>query len=140
MADKKEFLIPENVEEGVKLFGEVKAKELIITLAPSLLISTAIFYSPIDNPVIKLGIIAGLLVIPGYMIIERPVRKNITILYVLKAYIKYMLREKRLTYVKERYHVQTVIEKTNDRGKTKEYSTKSNPIKSSTWGVIDNNR
>lgn len=140
MTDKKQFLIPENVEEGVKLFGDVKVKELIKTLAPSALLSAAIFYSPIDNPFIKLGIVAMLFVIPGYLIMDRPIRRNIPVLYLLKVYINYMLREKHYPFVKEKYHVQSINEEAKQGRETKADSTKGNPIKSSSWRTIDNGR
>lgn len=136
--EKKEFLIPENIEEGVKILGEVKVKELIKALAPSAILSAVIFYLPISNPFIQIGIVAALFVIPGYLIMDRPIRRNIPVLYILKAYVRYMLREKHLPYRKEKYNVQTITEETNQGRKAEADSTKSDSDKSGSWRVIDN--
>ncbi|OIK12919.1 hypothetical protein BIV60_15455 [Bacillus sp. MUM 116] len=136
MIEKKEFLIPKNIDEGVKLFGDIKAMELIKTLTPSLLLSAGIFYTPI-NPFVKLGVAAVLILIPGYLIADRPVRKNINVLYHLKSWIRYELRQKQFSYQKERYHAESVSKIENKGTKTKTNSAKLHSIKSGTWKPIN---
>ena len=136
--EKKEFLIPENVDEGVKILGDVKLKELIKTLAPSALLSAGLYFIPIDHPYApfaKIGIAAMLFIVPGYMILERPVRRNIHILYMVKSYIRFMLREKHLPYRKEKYHAEPIE---NEQGREEEAnSTKSDTNKGHTWWPIN---
>ena len=112
MIEKKEFLISKNVEEGLKLFGDITAKELIKTLSPSLLLSAGIFYIPF-NPFVKIGVCAFLILIPGYLIMDRPIRKNIPVLYHLKTWMKYEVRQKAFLYRKEKYdaHISEVENK-----------------------------
>lgn len=138
MTEKKEFLIPKNVEEGLKLFGDIKAKELIKTLLPSVLLSAGVFYLPI-NPFVKLGIVGALILIPGYLIADRPIRKNIPVLYHLKTWIRYELRQKDFTYKKERYHV-NVSEIENKGTEAKADSPKFHPIESRVGRIINYDR
>lgn len=132
MIEKKEFLIPKNVDEGVKLFGDIKAGELIKTLTPSLLLSAGVFYAPL-NPFVKIGVAALLILIPGYLIADRPVRKNIPVLYHMKTWIRYELRKKDFSYEKERYNAYTILKVENQGAKTKTDSAKLHTIKSGSW-------
>ena len=138
MIEKKEFLISKNVEEGVKLFGDITAKELIKTLSPSLLLSGGIFYIPF-NPFVKIGVCAFLILIPGYLIMDRPIRKNIPVLYHLKTWMKYELRQKAFLYRKEKYDA-NVSEVENKRTKTKADSPKLHPVKKRIRFVITHDR
>jgi hypothetical protein len=131
MIEKKEFLIPKTIDEGVKLFGDIKAGELVKTLAIPIALSAITFYLPI-SPLVKLGIVAGLIIIPGYMIADRPVRKNITVMYHLKAWIKYELRQKEFRYEKERYY-ETISENEDEGTETKIDSAKIHTIESRSW-------
>jgi hypothetical protein len=138
MIEKKEFLIPKTIDEGVKLFGDIKAGELVKTLAIPIVLSAITFYLPI-SPLVKLGIVAGLIIIPGYMIADRPVRKNITVMYHLKAWIKYELRQKEFRYEKERYHVQNA-EIENEGTEAKTDSAKIHTIESRSWKFASHTR
>ncbi|MEH6949121.1 hypothetical protein V7068_19040 [Bacillus sp. JJ634] len=139
MIEKKEFLIPKNVEEGVTLFGNIKIKELIKTLLPSFLLSAGVFYTPL-NPFVKIGLISGLILVPLYLISDRPVRKNIPVLYHLKTWIKYGLRQKDFIYQKERYyHAETVQMDKNKGTKTKTNRPTVHSAKSYTRKSIDYN-
>ncbi|MDF1995807.1 hypothetical protein [Peribacillus frigoritolerans] len=138
MIEKKEFLIPKTIDEGVKLFGDIKAGELIKTLSVPLILSALTFYLPI-GPFVKLGVVAGLIIIPGYLIADRPVRKNITVMYHLKAWIRYELRQKELRYEKERYY-ETISEVEDQGTETKTDSAKIHTIKSRVGRVIDYDR
>ncbi|MBT2648431.1 hypothetical protein J7E52_17305 [Bacillus sp. ISL-34] len=131
MIEKKEFLIPKTIDEGVKLFGDIKAGELIKTLSVPLIISALTFYLPF-NPFVKLGVVAGLILIPGYLIADRPVRKNIPVMYHLRAWIKYELRQKEFRYEKERYD-ETISEIEDQGAKAKTDSAKIHSIKSRPW-------
>ncbi|MFD4863439.1 hypothetical protein [Streptomyces atratus] len=131
MIEKKEFLIPKTIEEGVKLFGDIKAGELIKTLSVPVIISALTFYLPI-SPFVKLGVVAGLILIPGYLIADRPIRKNIPVMYHLRAWIKYELRQKEFRYEKERYY-ETISEDENEGTETKTNSAKIHTIKGGTW-------
>lgn len=131
MIEKKEFLIPKTIDEGVKLFGDIKAGELIKTLSVPVILSAITFYLPV-GPIIKLSVVAGLIIVPGYLIADRPVRKNITVMYHLKAWIKYELRQKEFRYEKERYY-ETISEIEDEGRKTKTNSAKIHTIESRTW-------
>lgn len=131
MIEKKEFLIPKTIDEGVKLFGEIKAGELIKTMSIPLILSAITVYLPI-GPFVKIGIVAGLILIPGYLIADRPVRKNITVMYHLKAWIKYELRQKEFRYEKERYY-ETISEIEDEGRETKTDSAKIHTIKNRPW-------
>ncbi|MEH7470541.1 hypothetical protein V7158_01965 [Priestia megaterium] len=139
MIEKKDFIIPENVEEGVKLLGDVKVKELIKTLAPSLLLSIGTYYLPL-NPIVKLAIIAALFIIPGYLILDRPVRRNIPVMYHVKAYFKFMLRQKDFSYKKERYHVEAISENEDKGTETKANSAKFNTDQGNRWRVFNHSK
>ncbi|MFB9324297.1 hypothetical protein, partial [Cryptosporangium minutisporangium] len=99
----KEFLIPENVEKGLSIFGDVKVKELIKALAPSALLSVGIFYMPSVSILVKAGLIVCLIGVPLYLVYDRPVRKNIPVMYNVKAGLIYALKQKRFSYKKERF-------------------------------------
>jgi hypothetical protein len=102
MSDKKEFLIPKNVNPHFEVVPNVNLKDLKL-IVPSILFDVPfVLFVPLGVPW-KLGVVAITLLFPLALIINRPIRENIPSWKHLKWMLDFAGRQKKFYYKKRGY-------------------------------------